>query len=68
MLKPFLPQLQSTFVKALSEPSSRIVRLKAAEALSHLLHIHPKPDTVINDLCKNVKSSEDVNMKYFLIP
>lgn len=63
-MKPFLPQLQSTFVKALNEPASRTVRLKASKALAQLMFIHPKADTVLGDLCKNAKSSEDVSIRY----
>merc|ERR1719391_1288814 len=58
MLKPFLPQLQTTFLKALNDPH-RTVRLKAGFALSHLITIHTRPDPLYNELHSGIKNSED---------
>ncbi|MCL4122712.1 UNVERIFIED_CONTAM: hypothetical protein GTU68_062263 [Idotea baltica] len=58
MLKPFLPQLQTTFVKAVHDPH-RVVRLKAGHALSHLIAIHTKPDPLFTELHNSVKASDD---------
>ncbi|KAB7504018.1 eIF-2-alpha kinase activator GCN1 [Armadillidium nasatum] len=58
MLKPFLPQLQTTFVKSVHDPN-RVVRLKAGHALSHLISIHTKPDPLFTELHNSVKTSDD---------
>lgn len=58
MLKPFLPQLQTTFVKALND-ASRPVRLKAAEATSQLIVIHMRVDPVFTELNNGVKNYAD---------
>uniref|UniRef100_A0A0A9Y787 Translational activator GCN1 n=1 Tax=Lygus hesperus TaxID=30085 RepID=A0A0A9Y787_LYGHE len=58
MLKQFLPQLQTTFLKALND-SNRLVRLKAAMALSHLILIHTRPDPLFQELHMSVKTAEE---------
>ena len=63
MLKPFLPQLQTTFLKALND-TNRSVRLKAGTALSHLVSIHTRPDPLYNELHTGIKNThEDPTVK-----
>lgn len=62
MLKPFLPQLQTTFLKALND-SNRTVRLKAGFALSHLINIHTRPDPLYNELHTGMKSNEEASVR-----
>lgn len=57
MLKPFVPQLQTTFIKALSD-SNRIVRVHSANALGSLMTISPKVDPLINELLNGVSHSD----------
>ncbi|OWK60172.1 Translational activator GCN1 [Lonchura striata] len=57
-LKPFLPQLQTTFTKALQD-SNRAVRLKAADALGKLIVIHVKVDPLFTELLNGIRSSDD---------
>lgn len=58
MLKQFLPQLQTTFLKALND-SNRQVRLKAAYALSNLIVIHTRADPLFAELHSAIKNSDD---------
>ncbi|XP_016837247.1 eIF-2-alpha kinase activator GCN1 [Nasonia vitripennis] len=58
MLKQFLPQLQTTFLKALND-SNRQVRLKAAYALSNLIVIHTRADPLFAELHTGVKNADD---------
>lgn len=62
-LKPFLPQLQTTFSKALQD-ANRPVRLSAAAALHNLVLIHPRLDPLFTDLNNNVKSVDDDTIRY----
>uniref|UniRef100_A0A670ZVW9 GCN1 activator of EIF2AK4 n=1 Tax=Pseudonaja textilis TaxID=8673 RepID=A0A670ZVW9_PSETE len=61
-LKPFLPQLQTTFTKALQDPN-RVVRLKAAEALGKLIAIHAKVDPLFTELLNGIRTSEDSGIR-----
>ena len=62
MLKPFLPQLQTTFVKALNDPN-RSVRLKAASALGKLIIIHTRVDPLFLELHTGVKGADDAAIR-----
>ncbi|CAG0888179.1 unnamed protein product [Darwinula stevensoni] len=57
-LRPFLPQLQTTFLKALND-GHRTVRLRAAQALSCLIVIHVRADPLFTDLHSSIKSADD---------
>ena len=58
-VKPFFSQLQRTFVKSISDPSSSAVRSKAAEALGVLMTNQPRVDPLIIELVVGVKSNDD---------
>ncbi|XP_066249177.1 stalled ribosome sensor GCN1 [Euwallacea similis] len=62
MLRQFLPQLQTTFVKALNDPN-RNVRLKSTSALSHLILIHQRVDPLFTELHNMIKNNEDSALK-----
>ncbi|XP_025837277.1 eIF-2-alpha kinase activator GCN1 [Agrilus planipennis] len=62
MLKQFLPQLQTTFIKALNDPN-RTVRLKAAQALSYLIVIHQRPDPLFTELHNTIKNTDDSSVR-----
>lgn len=62
LLKQFLPQLQTTFVKALNDPN-RNVRLKSATALSFLIVIHQRADPLFTELHNMIKNQEEVALK-----
>lgn len=52
-MKPFLPQLQTTFLKALGDAES-MVRVEGGRALVPLLMHSRKVDAVIKDLLANL--------------
>eukprot|EP01138_Halocafeteria_seosinensis_P013658 gb/GECG01013949.1/.p1 GENE.gb/GECG01013949.1/~~gb/GECG01013949.1/.p1 ORF type:complete len:2694 (+),score=312.58 gb/GECG01013949.1/:1-8082(+) len=55
-LKPFLPQLQTTFVRTLND-ANKTVRSESAGALGQLMHLAPRVDPLINELCNNITSA-----------
>ena len=66
-VKPFFPQLQRTFVKSISDPSSGAVRSKAGEALGVLMKNQPRVDPVITELVAGVKGNDDPIATSFLL-
>lgn len=57
-LKPFLPQLQRTFAKSLADPSSEILRARAAKALGTLITLTPRIDPLITELVTGSKTPD----------
>jgi HEAT repeat protein len=62
VLKPFLPQLQPTFLKALNDPN-RTVRLKSGYALSKLVFMNPKFDQIVVEVNNYIKNTDDSQVK-----
>ncbi|KAI8587499.1 armadillo-type protein [Geranomyces variabilis] len=62
MLKPFLPQLQRTFVKCLSE-SSGMVRDRAARCLASLIPLQTRLDPLIVELTQGLRGADDSGVR-----
>ncbi|KAG0555734.1 hypothetical protein KC19_11G000200 [Ceratodon purpureus] len=56
-LKPFLPQLQTTFIKCLQD-NARPVRSKAAWALGKLTRLSTRVDPLVGDLLTGLQAAE----------
>ena len=56
---PFFPQLQRAFVKSVSDPSSIVVRTRAADALGTLMRSQPLVDPVVTELVGGARGSEE---------
>ncbi|OLY81848.1 Translational activator GCN1 [Smittium mucronatum] len=54
-LKPFLPQLQRTFVKYLSD-NDQYIRTQSQDALSVLIPLQPRLDPLVSELTSGIKS------------
>ncbi|KAI1204428.1 translational activator GCN1 [Annulohypoxylon truncatum] len=57
-LKPFLPQLQRTFARALADTTSDLLRSRAAKALGTLIKFTPRVDPLISELVTGSKTSD----------
>ena len=57
-LKPFVPQLQTTFVKCLVDPH-RAVRQRAAAALGRLVALQPRVDALVADLVASLERTDE---------
>lgn len=58
-LKPFLPQLQRTFAKALADPHNETLRSRAGKALSTLIKLQTRIDPLITELISGARNTED---------
>jgi len=58
-VKPFFPQLQRTFIKSASDPSSAVVRTKAAQGLGVLMRSQLRVDPVVTELVTGARGHED---------
>ncbi|KAI0006860.1 translational activator GCN1 [Xylariaceae sp. FL0662B] len=57
-LKPFLPQLQRTFARALADTTSELLRSRAAKALGTLIKFTPRVDPLIAELVTGSKTTD----------
>ncbi|XP_055908453.1 eIF-2-alpha kinase activator GCN1 [Eupeodes corollae] len=62
MLKQFLPQLQTTFLKALHD-QNRTVRMKAGQALAELVVIHTRADPLFTEMHNGLKNTDDSGIR-----
>lgn len=62
-LRPFIPQLQRTFVKSLTDPSNELLRLRAAKALGTLIEYQPRVDPLVLELVSGAKQTTDEGVK-----
>jgi len=65
--KPFIPQLQRTAVKNLSDPASAEVRNQAAVVLGSLIPMQPRVDPLITELVGVTNSAEDDGVKFAVL-
>jgi hypothetical protein len=65
LLKPFVPQLQTTFVKALSDPA-KVVRARGATALSHLISLATRVEPLATEI-HNTLSTADAGVQVALL-
>lgn len=62
-LRPFIPQLQRTFVKSLSDAANETLRLRAAKALGTLIEYQPRVDPLASELVLGAKNADSVGVK-----
>jgi len=61
-LKAFVPQLQTTFVKALNDPS-KVARGRASKGLGRLMPLTSRVDSLLNELCNASANAESPAIK-----
>lgn len=66
-LKPFLPQLQTTFVKKALNDSDKAVRDRGCSGIAALLELSRRAAPVVNDLITDVRSKPENPIKISLL-
>lgn len=66
-LRPFIPQLQRTFVRSLMDPSNDRLRSGAVEALGLLIEFQPRVDSLVTELVAAARAAEDSGIKNSLL-
>lgn len=66
-LRPFIPQLQRTFVRLLSDPSNDELRSRAVLGLGILIKFQPRIDSLIIELISGCKNSESDDIKLTML-
>lgn len=61
-LRPFIPQLQRTFIKSLEDASNELLRTRAAKALGTLIKYQPRVDPLILELLNCAKAAGNENI------
>ncbi|CUM67010.1 uncharacterized protein PRCAT00004698001 [Priceomyces carsonii] len=66
-LRPFIPQLQRTFVRSLSDPKNEVLRSRAVAALGTLIEFQPRVDSLITELVTGAKNAENEGVKIAML-
>ena len=64
--KAFIPQLQTSYLKALSDPNQP-VRNQAVVGITELVVLSPRVDPVFNDIHNSIKKNEDPVLRNTLL-
>lgn len=62
-LRPFIPQLQRTFVRSLSDSQDDNLRHRAVIALGKLIEHQPRVDSLVTELVAGAKNTSDKGIK-----
>ena len=62
-LRPFLPQLQRTFVRSLADSTNPALRMAAADALGLLVQHQPRVDALVTELEAGVRAADDSDVR-----
>lgn len=62
-LRPFIPQLQRTFVRSLSDGTNETLRDRAVVALGALIKYQPRVDSLVAELVSGAKNADNQGVK-----